>query len=532
MRRRRSIGMAAAGGALAALAMAAAPPANLPSAQPAAVQPGAPADQPGGHASTHIIIRLRTGTGTSQLPDGRATIRLLDAAGKPSAAPTAVKAAASVDLLISRWRVSAIKPALRHQPANQALARQIGLDRYLRLEVPAGTDTPAMAGAFARVGAIVEKAQIDGIGSRASVVPNDPKFPTQWGLRNTGQVVGGQTGIPGADINAINAWDFTTGSSSITIAIIDSGVDPHVELAGKLLTGWYVIDQNTNTEDLCDHGTHVAGIAAALGNNGLGMAGVSWGARILPVRVLVNCAGFEADVADGILFAADAGAHIANMSLQFVEGSDIFHDAVIYGQESGMIMIAAAGNNPAFGVTYPGRFPETIAVAATDNRDQRWLFSSAGPQVDLAAPGVNIESLLNTVQYDFDSGTSMASAYVSGVAALMLSINPDLTGEQVRAILRATADDVEAPGFDNQTGHGRLNAFVALQVTLATLPLTGDFNADGFVNGLDLGILLANWSIPPGSPGCSGTIPCAPDLNADGVVNGLDLGILLGNWSM
>ena len=494
--------------------------------------PGGP-DQFGGYASDHIVIQMRPGVAPVAQPNGKMALRFVGA----DAPPRAQKDIVAMDQLLADWNISSITPAFAPPPANVALARQIGLDRYWVLRVPAGTDTPAMSQALAAIETMIESAEPDGIGGRASVIPDDPEFPQLWGLQNLGQTIaGGAPGLPGADISAAEAWEFTTGSSDIILAVIDSGVDPHVDLAGKILPGWYVIEMNPNVEDLCDHGTHVAGTAAAIGNNALGIAGVSWGAKVLPVRVLQNCSGTELHVANGLIYAADSDAQIANMSLQFTLGTKALHDAVLYADAEGLIMFAASGNIRFFGVTYPGKWPQTITVSATNNSDQPYIFSSAGPEVDIAAPGVDILSLVdspgNPQGYDLDSGTSMATAHASGTACLMLSLDPTLTAAEIRQILRNTADDILLPGFDEASGYGRLNAEAALQAVIDGLIEAADLNGDGVVNGFDLGILLGNWSIPAGAPGCDGVLPCPADLNQDGFVNGIDLAMLLASWTI
>ncbi len=268
------------------------------------------------------------------------------------------------------------------------------------------------------------------------------------------------------------------------------------------------------------------GIAAATGNNTIGIAGVNWAVWVMPVRVLNGCNGTESPLADGIIYATDHGADVINMSLQFADGTNYLHDAVTYGYMSGVVLVAAAGNfGFSGGVAFPARWDETIAVAATDNQDQRWSGSNQGPQLTVAAPGVNVWSLFGSANYAFKTGTSMATPHVSVLATLMLSLDGSLTPDEVRDILQATADDVDAPGFDNNTGFGRINANAALLEVLAGISIPGDLDGDGTVSVLDLLALLAAWGPCPDPPE-----ECPADLDLDDSVGILDLLTLLAYW--
>jgi hypothetical protein len=490
-------------------------------------------DRMWGHPTTHIIVKLRPGVATTTLADGRPSLRSAAAPGRQAAATSA---AASADKLSRQWRVSAIRPAMARGFAHPQRAASLGLDRFHIIEVPAGTDTPALASAVRKLGALVESAGVDAIGGVAEIFPNDTDFGMQYSLHNTGQNVQGTAGVIDADIDAPAAWDISVGDEDLVLAIIDSGVDPHVELGSRLLPGYYVIDDDDNTTDICNHGTHVAGIAAASGNNALGIAGVAWNVKVLPVRVLFGCSGFASNLAIGLTFAADACADVANMSLQFTNLSpttlDLLTTAVEYADASGMVLVAAAGNFNSSNLAYPAALPQTIAVGATNNLDERWANSNFSPNLDVAAPGVNVWSLENTTEYDFITGTSMAAPHVAGLACLIWSVDPTLSRDDVRAIIQSTTDDVESPGFDNLTGHGRINAHAAVLATLAGIGPEGDLNGDDLVNGADLGIQLLAWGL---CPACDadhhGHVTCHADLNGDFVVDGADLGMLLLGWT-
>ncbi|MCZ6542035.1 MAG: S8 family serine peptidase [Planctomycetota bacterium] len=485
----------------------------------------------GGYASTHIIVQLEPGIEPGRLGDGRLTLLGVGEQQHqppglrgPAGAGTATGQAADlITAALQRWKAELITPALTTQPANRQLAAQIGLDRYYKIHVPPGTDTPAMAAQFAGFVTHIGSAEVDGIGGIAQTIPNDNDFDLQYALLNTGQT----GGIPDADIDATDAWDETTGSAALLLAVLDAGMDEHVEFAGRLVDGWNTASNNGDTSDSCgSHGTHVGGIAAATGNNTIGIAGVNWAVWVMPVRVLNGCNGTESPLADGIIYATDHGADVINMSLQFADGTNYLHDAVTYGYMSGVVLVAAAGNfGFSGGVAFPARWDETIAVAATDNQDQRWSGSNQGPQLTVAAPGVNVWSLFGSANYAYMTGTSMATPHVSGLATLMLSLDGSLTPDEVRDILQATADDVDAPGFDNNTGFGRINANAALLEVLAGISIPGDLDGDGAVGILDLLILLTAWGPCPDPPE-----ECPADLALDGSVGVLDLLTLLAYW--
>ncbi len=294
-------------------------------------------------------------------------------------------------------------------------------------------------------------------------IPNDPAFAFQYALVN---------------IRAPQAWDITTGSSAVTIAILDSGVDlSHPELAPKLLPGHDFANGDAIPQDDNGHGTHVAGIAAAASNNGLGMAGITWGARILPVKVLDEFnTGTYASVAAGIVWAADRGAQVINLSLGGSGNSATLESAVNYAASRGVALTAAAGNTGG-AVLYPARYPSVIAVANTNALNQRVSTSAFGPEIDLAAPGAGIYSLAIGGGYTTLGGTSMSTPHVSGALALLLSL-PGVSTGQARAYLEASALDIDAPGWDVFTGHGliQLDAALLLAIpapTVTSTPIPG-----------------------------------------------------------
>ncbi|MHC4100726.1 MAG: S8 family serine peptidase [Planctomycetota bacterium] len=428
---------------------------------------------------------------------------------------------------LDRFQVAAIRPVFENGFADPQLARQIGLDRYYRLETPPGTDTPGLVAELSRLPAQVERAELDGIGGVTGTIPDDSDFDLQWGLLNDGQMVGGATGLIGADINVSPAWDIVTGDPDLVLAVLDAGMDEHVEIADRMIPGRNVAadPDNNDTSDVCvSHGAHVAGIAAATGNNAQGIAGVDWSCQIMPVRVLNSCTGFESYVAEGIIWATDNGADVINMSLQYYTGTQILHDAVLYAYAQGKVMIAASGNSGActvYNMAYPARWPETIAVGAFNNGDERASFSNCGPELDVVAPGVDVWSLNDTTDYKYLDGTSMATPHVSGTVNLMKTLAPDLTVDEIKLILQTTAVDMEDPGFDEETGYGRIDTYAALLEVQAGL---ADLDGDGVVGITDFLVLLGAWGHCPSGPGCIG------DINGDGEVGVSDFLIMLATW--
>jgi len=398
----------------------------------------------------------------------------------------------------TKWGVTAIRPAYPFPFQNPGLAAELGLDRLYIMDVPAGTNTPDVVQALRVQGGEVEQAGTDVIGELAGFIPNDPDFASQYGLNNTGQPICNPScvaGTPDADIDAPQAWDLQTGEAGgATIAFLDSGIFPHEEFAGRILPGINIFDPTSpiGTLDTIGHGTHVAGVAAARGNNGIGVAGVHWGANILPVRV-TNAAGGTSGlhVANGLIWAADHGADVINMSLQFYaftdspENLDMLEDAAAYAHGQGAVLVAASGNGPqkacsvsgTFCVTsaqcpagescvnivaYPARYDTVIAVGGTNSRDQRMFTSNSGPELELTAPGESIWGLGIFGANTYQSGTSLSAPFVSGAAALLKSHDPALTHDEIRAILAATADDLGPAGWDPEFGHGRINLYTAL----------------------------------------------------------------------
>jgi subtilisin family serine protease len=227
-------------------------------------------------------------------------------------------------------------------------------------------------------------------------------------------------------------------------------------------SGTYEAAEDAAIADDHGHGSHVAGIAAAATNNGIGVAGVSWGAKIMAVKMLDRYGdGWYSDAAAAVIYAADNGARVINLSLGGEEVSATLCAAIEYAHSRGCLVVAAAGNSGG-SVLYPAACAQALAVAATTGADERATYSNHGPEVDLSAPGSSIYSTWPWLDGYFTlSGTSMAAAHVSGVAALVWSRWPVLGPDGVMQQLTRTAVDIDATGSDPYTGWGRIDAATA-----------------------------------------------------------------------
>lgn len=282
---------------------------------------------------------------------------------------------------------------------------------------------------------------------RIQWTPNDTYFSSQqWGPQK---------------VQAPAAWDVTRSSSDTWIAIIDTGVQyDHPDLAGKVVRGYDFVDDDWDPYDGNGHGTHCAGIAAAVTNNGRGIAGMAPNATIYAVRVLNNSgSGTLDDVANGIIHAADSGADVISLSLGASVGATTLKNAVDYAWNKGVVVVAAAGNNGTSLPTYPAYYSNAIAVAATDSNDNKASFSNYGSSwVDVAAPGVNIVSTYRGSSYASLSGTSMATPHVAGLAGLLDA--QGRSASQIRAAIENTADRISGTG--TYWSKGRINAYKAV----------------------------------------------------------------------
>ncbi len=285
--------------------------------------------------------------------------------------------------------------------------------------------------------------------------PNDPMLGQQWGFN------------PSPGISAFNAFDVTTGSTGVVVAVLDTGLDKSHPDIGNYLQGWDFSNGDNEPEDLsqCGHGTHVAGTVGAIANNGIGVAGVAQ-TTILPVKVLeytnplYGCTGSFADIANGITWSADQGADIISMSLGCFGCSDqSVIDAIDYATAAGSLVIVAAGNDGANSLGFPANVANAMSVAAHDSNGNKASFSNYGSGLDITGPGVGIVSTTGGGYATWD-GTSMATPHVSGVAALVLAAGGSYTPQQLRDHLKNTASDLGMSA--NQQGAGAVNACAAV----------------------------------------------------------------------
>jgi len=332
---------------------------------------------------------------------------------------------------------------------------------------------------------------------------DDTLLSKQWGLFT---------------VKAPDAWGVTTGSAEVKIAVLDTGVKAsHPDLAGKVVVSTN-FSSSATTDDLYGHGTHVAGIAAAATYNATGVAGLGYDSTVLNVKVLNDSgSGSWSGVANGIIYAADNGAKVINMSLGSSSASSTLESAVNYAWNKGVVVVAAAGNNGTSSPFYPAYYQNVIAVAATDSGDILASFSNRGDWVDVAAPGVSIYStvptgvptgtcsLVNVCDasgYTYLSGTSMASPHVAGLAALLFTLK-DSTGkgllnDAVRSCIQANADKI---GVITGILGGRINAYRAVTCSPAA-PTTGTITGTVTDSATALAIAGATVSIiglPPTS---------------------------------
>lgn len=268
-------------------------------------------------------------------------------------------------------------------------------------------------------------------------------------------------------IETLQGWNIGRGSQDVKVAVVDTGVDlNHPDLKDNLLEGANIVSKGaTPPQDDVGHGTHVAGIISALVNNNEGVAGMTWYNPILPIKVLdASGSGSTYAVAQGIIWAADHGAKVINLSLGNYADAQFLHDAIKYAYDKDVVLIAASGNDNTERPGYPAAYEEVFAVAATDAKKNKASFSNYGNYIDVAAPGVSIPSTYPDNQYAALSGTSMASPHVSALAALIRSANPLLKNTEVMDIMRKSAADVGEPGKDKYFGYGLIDVVKALEM--------------------------------------------------------------------
>ena len=306
----------------------------------------------------------------------------------------------------------------------------------------------------------------------------DPLLDQQWGL---------------TAIGAPSVWSVTRGAG-ITVAVIDSGSGPHPDLDANLDAGRTMFGSIDSVGvldiDNAGHGSHVAGIIAAVANNAIGGSGVAPQSRILPIRVLdAQGSGDSKDVSKAVRYAVDSGTKVINLSLGGATESTSLTAAIQYAVDRNVLVVAAAGNGAADSPPkWPAASDLALAVTAVDRNNSVTSFDQRGDYIDLAAPGASILSTASN-DYKIQSGTSMAAAFVTGAAALLFAAQPSITAAQVRDVLQRTATDIGAPGRDTTFGYGLINlvaAFAELDVMFPKI-ITASHTTEGHVGAFAIG---------------------------------------------
>jgi thermitase len=373
----------------------------------------------------------------------------------------------------------------------------------LVLDLPEQADEAAFAHAL-EARADVEFAELDRVVSPAQITPNDPWFGSwEWYLTKIG---------------APAAWSTTTGANSIVIAVLDTGVDSaHPDLQAKLVPGWNIYNNNSDTSDVYGHGTVVAGTAGAASNNGQGVASVAWNCPIMPVRIsaLDGTASYSA-MASGLTWAADHGARVANLSYKASTSATVT-SAASYFQSKGGVVVSAAGNQATFDSSSENS--SILTVSATDSNDVLATWSNTGNNIDLTAPGW-VYTTYKGGTYGSTSGTSVSSPIVAGAAALVLSAKPTLTAAQVQDILKQSADDLGPSGWDTSYGWGRVNVARAVSLASGSSPADVMPPSVAFVTPTDGATVSGNLSIAISAS--DNTALTSVTLKIDGVTSGTD----------
>jgi subtilisin family serine protease len=319
------------------------------------------------------------------------------------------------------------------------------------VELPEKANVEAIARALGKH-KHVKFAELD-LAAEHAVSTNDPSIGSEWHIPK---------------IQANTAWDTSSGAG-VTIAVLDTGVEAtHPDLAAAIVPGWNVYDNNSDTSDVHGHGTWVAGTAAAVGNNAQGVAGVAWQSKIMPIRIADPSAyAYWSTMASGITWAADHGAKVANLSYQNSCGSATVQNAAQYMRNKGGVVVISAGNT---GVQIADAASTSVTcVSATDSADNKASWSSYGPAVDVAAPGVGILTTTRGGGYANANGTSFSAPIVSATYALMMAANKNLSPAGLDSALYSTARDLGSAGVDSFYGNGRIDAAAAVAKATQTV---------------------------------------------------------------
>ncbi|MBN1465404.1 S8 family serine peptidase [candidate division KSB1 bacterium] len=413
---------------------------------------------------------------------------------------------AAVDAVFADYEVMQLAPVFASHRAHA------GLNQWIIAELPDTIDEAEIVEALQSAGVL--QAHLNRT-LQLHYTPNDPQYSAQYALQTIG---------------AEEAWEKETGAKEVVVAVIDTGIDyEHPDIVNNLwlnsgedangngrvdesdfngidddgngfiddIRGWDFtdapnypdggdyLDRDDDPMDEHGHGTGVAGIIAAEADNNYGIAGLAFGCRVMNLRAF-NASGYgeEDDAASALLYAIANGARVINMSFGDVFVSRILDDVLKYGRQQDVVMVASSGNSSTDEIHYPSGFAETLSVGASDQNDQLAGFSNYGATLDLVAPGSAIISLDREDDFYSWSGTSFSAPHVAAAAALLLSQRPELAAEAVRSILVNTADDLGAPGWDDQYGAGRLNVARALGLPTGVLAhISSPRLDDGFSSG-------------------------------------------------
>ncbi len=449
--------------------------------------------------SCGVLGPAAAGTNQPQVRQDRLILTLDASVAQTVRAGVDPLGAAGLDSI--RDQAATIRP-LFPNPGDPQLARETGLDRFYVITLESGVEAAELlarvpsdpsratirgevggqllrpSGRASEFGAAFQGVLADPIDVPGEEPVNDPLFPDQWALRNTGQTIDGFVGVADADIDAPPAWSLASDIvEPVVVAVLDTGVSPtHPDLEYKLVPGINVASDGhaDDTDDLVfSHGTGCAGVIAAEHNNGYGMAGVAGNALVMPIRIFNSFGfGYEVEFVAGLTYAADNGAQVASMSIGFPFYSDAMAAAVEYAYGRDVVLVASTGNVNGQDVQFPALMDETVAVGATNNRDELWANSTRGPEITLVAPGVDILSTWHTADepatFKRQTGTSFAAPQVAGIAALVRGVAPQLTNEEVGWILINSCDPFDSSSaWDADHGYGRLNAAAAVARALS-----------------------------------------------------------------
>ncbi len=457
----------------------------------ASQNPISPEDIARGYATRHVLVRFREEprTGLATGSDLRTERQLAALAGLPPGARLEEPVVCSLTRRSRNARLG----------TGEALQ---GATHFYYLHLPAGME-PKECLASLRMNPHVEYCELDHVGQAFRTIPNDRGFSSQW--HHSNQISASSRAV----LYSPEAWDITQGSTNVLVAILDSGIDDRLrELQGRVLAGYNFVSNSFDTMDVTGHGTVVAGILAANANNYEAGVGIDWNCRLLPVKVIDDLNHVrESWVAQGVDYAVAQGAKVINFSGGTDdEGGITLGRAISNAVAQGVIFVCASGNSGAGILPFPASCSPAIAVGASDESDRRVSFSNYGPQLDLIAPGIYINTIHPSSDYPEDgffassSGTSYAAPMVSGVCSLLASVRPDLNQEQALTLLaagagdqlgdapgRSSGDGTDTPGWDQYHGWGRLNAYFSL--LLATTSIDQ-------VNPLPDGRLELSWTSP------------------------------------